>query len=246
MTITIDDLVITPPESLLKYDAPEILENFNATKRRKLHVPTEPNPQQPTIDFLDTILPPRRFVQHQIEFQQHASLALTTRADVVKLEEQLDQALKERKARDKGICPIRHSLYEDCMNEIIRQVALELHERGTLLRDLRDEINLTIDAYQALYESAVTQGIRKAIHQEQDKIALKQANDTLEAEIRQFEEKIGDVTRKMEEAQRNDEQDNMAKEKDHLEKAAALKAENAVLREKLEALLVPLALEKAA
>jgi dynein light intermediate chain len=236
--------VLTPPESLLKYDAPELVENYGTTKRRKVHVPTEPNPQQGTIDFLDTILPPRHFMHEQMEFRQHASLTMTTRSDVVKLEEQLDLWLKERKARDKGICPIRHALYEDCMNELIREVGLELHERGTLLRDLRDELNLTIAAYNALYESAVSNGIRKAIHQEQDKIALKQMNDSLEAEIKQFDERITDLTRRMEEAQRNDEQDNAAKEKEHVEKVATLKAENAVLREKLESMLSPLPPEK--
>jgi dynein light intermediate chain len=165
-TNVLDDLVITPPESLLKYDTPELIENHGTAKRRKIHVPTEPNPQQATIDFLDTLLPPRTFFQDQMEFRQHASLMMTTRSDVVKLQEQLDQWFKDRKARDKGICPIRHALYEDCTNEIIREVALELHERGALLRDLRDEINLTIDAYRSLYESAVSNGIRKAIHQE--------------------------------------------------------------------------------
>jgi hypothetical protein len=44
----------------------------------------------------------------------------------------------------------------------------------------------------------------------------------------------------MEEAQRNDEQDNVAKEKEHVEKVATLKAENAILREKLEIMLAPL------
>jgi dynein light intermediate chain len=240
MTITFDDLVLTPPESLLKYDAPELVENLSTTKRRRIHVPTEPNPQQATIDFLDTLLPPRHFVQDEMEFRQHAALALTTRSDVLKLEEQLDLWLKERKARDKGICPIRHGLYEDCMNELIREVTLELRERGTLLRDLRDELNVTINAYSSLYESGVAHGIRKAIHMEQDKIALNQANQALEAEIRQFEDRIADLTRRMEEAQRNDEQDNAAKEKEHVEKVATLKAENAILREKLEIMLAPL------
>jgi dynein light intermediate chain len=236
-----DEYVITPPpEGLLKYDAPEWVQNLNGTKRRRFRAPTEPNPHQATIDFLDTLLPPRYFEQDEIQFRQHASLAMTSRSDVLKLEEQLDAMLKEQKARDKGICPIRHRLYEDCMNELIREVALELHERGNLLRDLRDELNLTIAAYNELYISAVAHGIRKAIHGEQGKQDLKAQNDTLEAEIKGFEDRIADLKNKMEEAERNDQAEMATKEKEHAEKVAALKAENAALREKLEAMLAPL------
>jgi dynein light intermediate chain len=227
------------PNSLLKYDAPEIVDIIPTAKRRKLPV-REPNPQQATVDFLDSLLPTHRYIEGIYEYCQHASLAMTTRSDVLKLEEQLDQLLKEKKARDKGICPIRHQLYEDCMNELIREVALELHERGILLRDLRDELNLTIGAYNALYESAVAQGIRKAIHGEQDKNDLKQKNDQLEAEIKAFQDKIAELNAKMEEAERSDQAEMAAKEKDHAEKVVALRAENQTLRQKLESMLVPL------
>jgi dynein light intermediate chain len=144
---------------------------------------------------------------------------MMTRSDVVKHEEQLDLWLKEHKARDKEICPFRHSSLD----------ALELHERGALLLNLRYELNFTIAAYNALDESAAWNEIRKAIHQEQDKLALKQMKDSVEAKIKQFDEKITDLTRRMEEAQRNDEQDNAAKEKEHVEKVGTLKAENGIL-----------------
>jgi dynein light intermediate chain len=165
---------------------------------------------------------------------------MTSRQDVIKLEEQLDQVLKERKARDNGICPIRHELYEDCMNELIREVGLELHERGFLLRDVRDELNLSINAYNALYESAAAHGIRKAIHGEQNKNDLKQKNDLLETEIKAFEDKINEINTKMEEAERSDQAEMAAKEKEHAEKVVALRAEVLALRQKLESMLVPL------
>lgn len=42
-------------------------------------------------------------------------------------------------------------------------------ERGMLLSRIRDEIQITIAAYQTLYESSVAFGIRKALQAEQDK-----------------------------------------------------------------------------
>lgn len=42
-------------------------------------------------------------------------------------------------------------------------------ERGLLLLRVRDEIQMTIDAYQTLLESSVAFGIRKALQAEQGK-----------------------------------------------------------------------------
>ena len=228
---------------LLKFDTPELVENLNATKKRKVQ-PVEPNPNQETIDFLDTILAPRKFIEGPIEWRLHASAIQTSRSDVIKLEEQLDQLLKDRKARDKGICPIRHELYSECMNELIREVALDLRERGILLKEVKDELEQSIEAYNALYESAVAHGVRKAIHGEQDKSELKARNDKLESEIQAFEEKIKDLKNRLEEAEKNDREESAAKEKEHTETVAKLKAENVELRKKLEEMLSPAAEEK--
>jgi dynein light intermediate chain len=232
-------LQVNVPETLLKYEQPEIIENLNATRKKKIAPPPETKPQQELIDFLDSLLPPRRFTQGPLEFRQRVSLTPTSRSDVIKLEEQLDEMLKTKRARDKGICPIRSELFEDCMNEMIREIALEQRDRGLVLRDIRDELNSSIKAYNSLYESAVTHGIRKAIYGEQNKNELKAANDALEAEIKQFHDKIAELEAKMEEAEKSDAADFAAKEKDHAEKVATLRAENLALRQKLESLLAP-------
>ena len=53
---------------------------------------------------------------------------------------------------------IRHGL-----DEIIRQVTINCAERGFLLVRVRDEIKMTIQAYQTLYESSIAYGMRKAL-----------------------------------------------------------------------------------
>lgn len=54
-------------------------------------------------------------------------------------------------------------------DELIREVTINCAERGLLLLRVRDEIRMTIAAYQTLYESSVAFGMRKALQAEQGK-----------------------------------------------------------------------------
>jgi dynein light intermediate chain len=54
-------------------------------------------------------------------------------------------------------------------DELIRQVTISCSERGLLLLRIRDEIRMTVAAYQTLYESSVAFGMRKALQAEQGK-----------------------------------------------------------------------------
>ena len=83
------------------------------------------------------------------------------------LQEELDKKLQERQARETGICPIREELYSQAFDELIRQTTINCAERGFLLVRVRDEIKMTIQAYQTLYESSVAYGMRKALQAEQ-------------------------------------------------------------------------------
>lgn len=51
-------------------------------------------------------------------------------------------------ARETGICPVREELYAQCFDELIRQVTINCAERGLLLLRVRDEMRMTIAAYQ--------------------------------------------------------------------------------------------------
>lgn len=54
-------------------------------------------------------------------------------------------------------------------DELIRETTINCAERGLLLLRVRDEIQMTIAAYQTLYESSVAFGMRKALQAEQGK-----------------------------------------------------------------------------
>lgn len=59
-------------------------------------------------------------------------------------------------------------------DEVIREVTINCAERGLLLVRIRDEINMTIAAYQTLFESSIAFGMRKALSAEQTGRALEQ------------------------------------------------------------------------
>ena len=64
---------------------------------------------------------------------------------------------------------MREELYAQCLDEMIRQVTINCAERCLLLLLIRDEMRMTIQAYQTLYESSVAFGVRKALQTEQGK-----------------------------------------------------------------------------
>ena len=58
------------------------------------------------------------------------------------------------------------------IDELIRQLTINCAERGLLLLRVRDEIRMTIAAYQTLYESSIAFGMRKALQSEQEKVDI--------------------------------------------------------------------------
>ena len=109
-------------------------------------------------------------------------------------------------ARETGICPIREELFSQCFDELIRQITINCAERGFLLVRVRDEIKMTIAAYQTLYESSIAYGMRKALMSEQGKNEMNANIADLEkccadyaSDIEKYEKEIEDIKRKFEE-----------------------------------------------
>jgi dynein light intermediate chain len=124
---------------------------------------------------------------------QYVSSTPATRLDVINLQEQLDQRLLQRQARETGICPVREELYAQCFDELIRQVTINCAERGLLLLRVRDEIRMTIAAYQTLYESSIAFGMRKALQAEQGKADMEMRIKQLEQEKKELERQVQEL-----------------------------------------------------
>merc|ERR1712023_6696 len=190
-----------------------------------------------TEDILNSILPPREWTEDGQLWIQYVSSTPATRLDVVNLQEQLDQRLQQRQARETGICPVREELYAQCFDELIRQVTINCAERGLLLLRVRDEIRMTIAAYQTLYESSIAFGMRKALMAEYRKAEMEAKVKQLEAEKEDLEHQVQELTAKCEHIKKKEEEKRMADEKKHAEEVEKLKQVNSTLKSNLENML---------
>ena len=133
----------------------------NRTYEKKTLPGIESNPT--VEDTLNAMFPPREWEENGEKKIAKVSKEPGNKDNARDLFKALDEKIKERQAREKGICPVREELYSQCFDEIIRQVTIECPERGILLHKVRDELKMTIASYQTLYESSILFGIRKQI-----------------------------------------------------------------------------------
>ena len=108
--------------SLVKYENPEIIEIDDKAGDFKDGESCE--------EILNSILPPREWINNGKLWRQSVSASPATRLDVMNLQEQLDHKLQQRQARETGICQVRRELYSQCFDELIRQSTINCVERG--------------------------------------------------------------------------------------------------------------------
>ncbi|NWU89084.1 IDLC protein, partial [Upupa epops] len=180
-------------------------------------------------ELLNAILPPRTWEEENRLWVQEVSSAPSTRSDVVQLQEQLDLRLQQRQARETGICPGRRELYSQCFDELIREVTINCAERGLLLLRVRDELRMTLAAYQALYESSVAFGVRKALLAEQGKSDLRRIAE-LEEEKQQLERQVSEEKARCEATEKREKEKQQMEEKKHAEEVQNLKRINKQLK----------------
>merc|ERR1712086_300990 len=168
---------------------------------------------------------------------QYVSSTPATRLDVINLQEQLDHKLQQRQARETGICPIREELYAQCFDELIRQVTINCAERGLLLLRVRDEIRMTIAAYQTLYESSIAFGMRKALMAEQKKAEMEAKIKHLEIDKKDLERQVQELISRCDAIEKRESERRILDEKKHIEEVEQLKKANDSLKTSLESLL---------
>ena len=117
-----DDSDSTAAFSLVKYENPEIIDIDDSAGGDKDGESCE--------EILNSILPPREWINNGKLWRQSVSASPATRLDVMNLQEQLDHKLQQRQARETGICQVRRELYSQCFDELIRQSTINCVERG--------------------------------------------------------------------------------------------------------------------
>ena len=150
--------------------------NFSKKKKenqKNVENETETKKSPIISEALNNMFPPKQWEENGHKYIQYISPKIATRENCRELFKALDQKLKERRAKEKGICPVRDQIYSQCFDEIIRQVTIDNPERGLLLLKVRDEIKMSIASYQTLYESALLYGLRKQMQMEDNRENLK-------------------------------------------------------------------------
>ncbi|KAF8566988.1 hypothetical protein P879_08788 [Paragonimus westermani] len=178
----------------------------------------EQKASQQTEEILNSILPPREWTENGQLWIQHVSSTPATRLDVVNLQEELDRRLQQRQARETGICPVRRELYNQVFDEMIRQVTINCAERGLLLLRVRDEIRMTIAAYQTLYESSIAD---------------------LEQDKRDLERQVHELKTKCEHIEKRAAEQRQLEEKKHQDEIQFLKRNNQQLKAQLDGIMNP-------
>lgn len=171
--------------------------------------------------ILDSLLPPRRTTvtyldedggyQDTVDVVQRVSHQQIKRDELRQLRYELDVKLAESKARSKGICSVRRALHALMFDELIRQVTIDCPERGIVLRRVRDEIQMSLDAYHALYEESVNYSTNRCVaaakHTPAMTLAIEQLTrerTELKKELRKLEAKESAMDRAVAEQQASD------------------------------------------
>jgi len=231
-------MVNNPGNSLVKYDTPIIVSSSGGGKKGKKSLPPiEKAATTKNEDFLNSILPPREYTENGQLWVQYVSPEPATRVEVIKLQVDLETKLKDRQFRETGIWPIREELYAQCFDELIRQITINCAERGFLLVRVRDEIKMTIIAYQTLYESALAFGMRKALQAEQKKSDMGNRIKELETICSDLEKEVDSLKAKIDDTVRQEEEERQKDERHHKDKIKKFKDSLQDYKDELEQIL---------
>ena len=85
-------------------------------------------------DILNQIIPPKEFVDENGQLKVQTVLSTPAKTiEISTLKNELERKLQQNQARETGICPIREELYDQCFDELIRQITIDCKQRGILL-----------------------------------------------------------------------------------------------------------------
>ncbi|GLD99664.1 hypothetical protein PINS_up008390 [Pythium insidiosum] len=159
--------------------------------------PTAANVPALSRELMNALLPPKSWRDERGKWQRMVRLTTSTRSDVQRLQRVFDRLLDAQQARATAICPVREKLFLQIFEELIRETACECPERGLLLLRVRDELRLTIEAYQTLYHNSIAFGRQKAVQAEAGMVELEQTRQALDAEQQRLVMQRYELTRRV-------------------------------------------------
>ena len=189
-------------------------------KNKNSSITTEETEDFSLKDALNKILPPKKKIMNGQLWVQYASCTPVTKIEVVTLKEGLEKRIKTLNAKETGICPIREQLYDECFDELIRQVTINCLERGILMMLVKQESAMTMKAYQDLCQSSVAYGIRNGLIAEEEKKKLKEKIEKADEKNEKLQEDIDKLEKEIELLIKNDEEERKILQENHLREVA--------------------------
>ena len=105
---------------------------------------------------------------------------------------------------------------------------------------VRDEIKMTIQAYQTLYESSIAYGMRKALQAEHSKAEKLLQLASLEKRCMEKENEINDLRRRIIDKLEDEKQEKLEKEQDHERETTNFKEKNMLIKKQIGEILMNL------
>eukprot|EP01084_Bolivina_argentea_P158416 275957_1 len=175
---------------LVEYDADLIDEHGNILGDDQDHKNSTNKEEGELRQILNSLLPP---IKLNGDHYKQVSLNKPTRSHVIALQKEWDDQLQIRQARDSGICSVREQLNEEALNELIRQMSINLPERGLLALRIKNEAKMTIQTYQTLYESSLSFGMRKCIQSQNDVLVLRKEITNAQSKKKELKQKLNEL-----------------------------------------------------
>jgi dynein light intermediate chain len=185
-------------------------------------------------DALNKILPPKKIIMNGQLWVQYVSCTPVTKMEVITLKEGLDKRIKTLNAKETGICPIREELYDECFDELIRQVTINCLERGILMMLVKQESVKTMKAYQDLYQSSIAYGIRNGLIAEEEKKKMKSKIEVIDEKNEKLEEDIDKLEKEIEILIKNDEEERKEAQEKHLKEVADREEQIKILKSEIK------------
>jgi dynein light intermediate chain len=185
-------------------------------------------------DALNKILPPKKIIMNGQLWVQYVSCTPVTKMEVVTLKNGLEKRLKTLNAKETGICPIREELYDECFDELIRQVTINCLERGILMMLVKQESVMTMKAYQDLYQSSIAYGIRNGLIAEEEKKKMRTEIEIIDEKNEKLEEDIEKLEKEIELLIKNDEEERREVQEKHLQEVAVREDQIKMLKSEIK------------
>lgn len=224
-------------ESLVRYKRPKrVLPEKKQVVSHYSHITdyvarTSPERASKPDEILTTIFPPRFQNLGGKPFKQEVDNEPAVHWDDKDLHTHLQSRLREMAVEEEEstTCPKKSALFDDCFDEVLRQVTVNMGERGMLLKRLLDELRLTLGYYRQLYVSATKFAIHKAVLAAKEEVEMEKIIKRMERAMQELIQDIEQLIVEEEREEREFAETMEAEEKDHATRCFMLRRQCRVL-----------------